>query len=213
MQQGSPRHVPTYDPQPGHGFRGHWRPATALSLRRHSPLLGWLRHADSLTSRLKAHCQGRFAVQILTQHWGRARPAEAQALGLSLRERVLVREVLLKGNDQPWVWARSILPERSLRGPLRHLRWFDDRPLGGWLFRQPGLQRDPLEITRLSAGDRRLPLFLRDTGQTLWGRRSVFRVHGKAMLVGEVFLPDFVDSLEVVERGNNAHTGEPLLAQ
>lgn len=171
-----------------------WLPATALTLRQHTPLLDWLQHPGSLTSRLQAHSRGAFSVEVLTQHWGRAEPLEAVALGIKPQARVLIREVILKGHGKPWVWARSLLPERSLRGSLRRLRKLDNQPLGGWLFKQPSLQRGPLESTCYGSGDSRLPNAL-SVDQPLWGRRSVFYVHNKPILVGEVFLPDFLDTL------------------
>ncbi|NHO68201.1 chorismate lyase [Aestuariicella hydrocarbonica] len=170
-------------------------PPTALTLKRHTPLLSWLQDPGSLTTRLQRHSQGTFSVQVLTQHWGRAEPSEAAALGIHPRARVLIREVILQGHGQPWVWARSILPQASLTGSLRCLRKLDNRPLGGWLFKQPGLQRDPLEVTCYAVADDRLPAALVND-QALWGRRSVFYVHGKPLLVGEVFLPAFLQTLE-----------------
>lgn len=183
------------DPTPGHRLSTLWLPATALSMGHHGALLRWLQHPDSLTARLRAHCHGQFSVEVLDQYWGMARLDETQALNIPQRSRVLVREVLLKGYGQPWVWARSILPERSLTGTLRHLRKLSEQPLGGWLFRQQTLERGPVKIRAFLPGDPVLPSQL-GIHQPLWGRRSVFRVHHKPLLVAEVFLPDFVKTLE-----------------
>ena len=184
----------TDDSRLSHPFTPIWLPATALTLGEHGPLLNWLQHPGSLTARLRAHCGGHFAVEVLNQYWGCARLDETQALGMPLRARVLIREVLLKGYGQPWVWARSILPERSLTGSLRYLRKLDNQPLGGWLFKQPTLERGPVNIRNFQPGDPALPPALQ-TDQSLWGRRSVFRLHGKPLLVGEVFLPQFLKTL------------------
>lgn len=181
-------------PRAGQSLTPIWLPATALTMGQHAPLLSWLQHQGSLTARLRAHCRGQFSVEVLRQHWGTATPEESRALGIPPRARVLIREVLLKGYGQPWVWARSLLPERSLTGPLRCLRKLDDQPLGGWLFKQPGLQRGPVTIRSFPAADPCLPAAL-GIGQPLWGRRSVFRVLDKPLLVSEVFLPEFVATL------------------
>lgn len=162
---------------------------------QHGPLLNWLQHPDSLTARLRAHCRGHFSVEVLNQYWGMARLDETQALDIPLRSRVLVREVVLKGYGQPWVWARSIMPERSLTGTLRYLRKLDDQPLGSWLFKQPTLERGVVKIRAFQPDDLALPPKL-DIDRPLWGRRSVFWVHHKPLLVGEVFLPDFLKTLE-----------------
>jgi chorismate--pyruvate lyase len=185
---------PTHAPQTGHRLTSTWLPATALTLGQHTPLLSWLQHQGSLTARLRAHCGGQFTVEVLNQYWGCARADEALIQGISPRARVLIREVLLKGYGQPWVWARSILPASSLSGSLRCLRKLDNQPLGGWLFKQPSLERGPMTVAYLKPAE--LPVSeLLGIEQPLWGRRSVFRVQGKPMLVGEVFLPDFLDTL------------------
>ena len=171
-----------------------WFPATALTLKQHEPVLDWLQDPGSLTAALQRHSDGQFAVQVLAQYWGRAEFSEAKALGISPRDEVLIREVILTGRGQPWVWARSILPRRSLSGPLRKLSKLSNQPLGGWLFKQPNLRRDPLEISRFAEDDPRLPKAVQ-THRPLWGRRSVFYVHNKPILVGEVFLPEFLATL------------------
>ncbi len=164
----------------------------------------------SLTARLQHHSGHHFRVQILAQRWGRASTDEARILRLSPRARVLIREVILLGRDQPWVWARSILPAASLTGSLRRLVHLDDRPLGGWLFRQPSLSRGPMQIACIDANTPLLPTQVRRDSSyfidsapvksascdlSLWGRRSVFYVKTKPLLVSEVFLPDFLATL------------------
>ncbi len=174
--------------------RKQWFPATALTLKQHSPLLSWLQDPGSLTAALQRHSQGEFSVRVLAQYWGRAHFAEAQALGIAPRARVLIREVILSGHHQPWVWARSILPRQSLSGRLRTLSQLSNQPLGGWLFKQPNLRRDPLAVSRFCPADARLPREV-NTDQTLWGRHSVFYVDQKPILVAEVFLPEFLATL------------------
>lgn len=184
----------TYDSRPGRPFTTRWLPATALTMGQHGSLLNWLQHQGSLTARLRAHCGGHLSVEILDQYWGCARLDETQALDIPLRSRVLIREVVLKGHGQPWVWARSILPEGSLTGSLRCLRTLNDQPLGGWLFKQHSLERGPVKIRGFQPDDPTLPPSLA-IDQPLWGRRSVFRVQSKPLLVAEVFLPEFLETL------------------
>jgi len=172
-----------------------WFPATALTLRQHLPVLSWLQDPGSLTAALQSHSEGQLNVTVLAQYWGRAEFSEAQALGIAPRADVLIREVILSGANQPWVWARSILPRRSLTGPLRQLSKLSNQPLGGWLFKQPNLRRDALEISRFGPADPRLPSIIETKGD-LWGRRSVFYVNNKPILVAEVFLPEFLATLK-----------------
>lgn len=156
----------------------------------------WLLDQGSLTAKLMAASQGEFRVQVLRQ--GLARPAlsERRRLGMGTGRWALVREVVLMGRGEPWVFARSVLPLSSLTGRLRQLRQLDSRPLGGFLFRQPDLERDPLEVSQLVPGQLYVPpSFQRDA--ILWGRRSVFRLERRPLLVSEVFLPAFVERLSV----------------
>ena len=107
----------------------------------------------------------------------------------------LIREVILFGRDEPWVFARSILPLASLTGSLRHLRKQNNRPLGAFLFSQPQLQRSAIAVARISRDHAYVPLDLA-ANQPLWGRRSVFYLQRKPLLVSEVFLPAFIDQLD-----------------
>jgi chorismate lyase len=144
----------------------------------------------SLTERLIAVSDGQFRVEVLRQRWGVARADEARLLGLKPRQAALIREVILHGKHQPWVYARSILPAKSLNHSLRHLKRLGNKPLGAVLFSDPHLQRSDIEIARLDP--QHLPFGI---SQAVWGRRSVFFLHGQPLLVSEVFLPDFIAAL------------------
>jgi len=175
---------------PSASSRQRWHSARTLCGRVQGPLHTWLLDKGSLTARLQAKSEGRFHVQLLRQSWHRANLSEARLLGIAPRARVLVREVILHGNNQPWVFARSIFPYSSLQGSLRRMGKFDSRPLGAFLFSQAGMRRGPMEVSRFS-----------DAGSTpgaddaVWGRRSVFYIDNKPLLVSEVFLPEFIASL------------------
>ena len=104
----------------------------------------------------------------------------------------LVREVLLFGRGVPWVYARSVIPMQTLTGRLRKLRHLDSRPLGALLFSDPTMSREPLEWARISAhSSNSLTSKLPECDQPIWGRRSVFRLSAKPLLVCEMFLPEF----------------------
>jgi chorismate lyase len=147
----------------------------------------WLLDEGSLTARLSQASGNRLRVQVLSQCWQRPLPSERRALGLGLAERALVREVALECAGEPWVYARSILPLRTLRGELRHLRRFGSRSLGALLFSSRGLSREPFELARVPPSHP----WLRATpgAGAVWARRSLFRLRGRPLLVQEMFLP------------------------
>lgn len=174
----------------------HWQPLAHLSLshprqQRPSPSLrNWLQDKGSLTARLIAASDGQFQVKVLRQVIALPSRSEQQALEMKRPSLALIREVALYGCNQPWVFARSLLPLTSLTGSLRHLRKQGNRPLGAFLFSQPHLVRSPIAVAAISPEDAYVPAAL--TNNTLlWGRRSVFYLASKPLLVSEVFLPAF----------------------
>ena len=162
-------------------------PATAWS---------WLADTGSLTQRVQAACADRFEVRLLGQRWGAALPSERHALRGGLRGRVLIREVELLCGGAPRVFARTVIPYRSLSGAARQLGRLGVRPLGAVLFAHPSTRRDKVEFARLSPAD---PLYAAAVANlpgepptVLWGRRTVYRYVGKPLLVNEIFLPDLI---------------------
>ncbi len=151
----------------------------------------WLLDRGSLTQRLIAASDGRFRVRVLHQRIARPQFSEMRLLNMPCGRLALIREVILYGYNQPWVFARSVLPLSSLTGRLRRLRKFDNRPLGDYLFRNPGLRRGELELTRLFPASAILPKEFSAVRDALWGRRSVFYVDHKPLLISEFFLPTF----------------------
>ena len=172
----------------------HWRPATRCQRLEPPALKPWLLDQGSLTARLLHASAGDLRVRLLSQGFARPRRSECLALEMPRGRYALVREVILLGQGQNWVFARSVLPLASLTGRLRQLRRLRERPLGGFLFAQPDLQRGLMELSEIGPEHHYLPPGLR-VRYRLWGRRSVFRLEAKPLLVSETFLPDFVRGL------------------
>lgn len=173
-----------------------WQPMQRLARHQYpAPALqDWLGDSGSLTARLIAQSGGQFKVRVVRQIIAVPLLNERQVLGMKRPALALIREVMLCGKDQPWVFARSILPLSSLTGSLRHLRKQGSRPLGAFLFSQPQLTRSAIAVARISRDHAYVPAELVGN-QPLWGRRSVFYLHRKPLLVSEVFLPAFADQL------------------
>jgi len=158
-------------------------------------LRSWLLDSGSLTAKLLKLSHGDFKVQVLRQAHTRASRSEALTLGIGFNELCLIREVILRGHNQPWVFARSVLPLSSLTGSLRHLRKQGTRPLGAFLFSQPHLKRSPIALALISGHHAYLPEALMGVNP-VWGRRSIFSINNQPLLVSEVFLPDFPGACE-----------------
>jgi chorismate--pyruvate lyase len=109
-----------------------------------------------------------------------------------------VREVELICDGVPWVFARTLIPVRSLTGSTRRLTLLGDRPLGEVLFADPSMERGVTEMAQLLPGHQ---LFGSATqhlsaAQVVWGRRTLFHLASKPLLVNEIFLPDIPESLK-----------------
>jgi len=156
----------------------------------------WLLSRDSLTQRLREACVGPLQVRVRLQTWVRPLAEESRLLHLPSRRYAQVRQVHLCCNTQPWVFARTLIPLATLTGARRRLLRLGTKPLGEVLFADPQLRRGPLEIARLQPGQ---PLYNLATAElpqppaVLWGRRSLFYLQDKPLLVSEFFLPALSD--------------------
>lgn len=181
-------------PHSNHARCMRWLRKHQLPIRQPSiELRCWLFDPTSLTQRVRDACAGKFSVRVEQQGWGRPRLDESQTLGLRQGRRALIREVHLLCDDRPWVFARTVIPVSTLSGEQRHLAHLGNRPLGAVLFADPHMVRGPVEVAPIRHGH---PLYaaavqgLKRKPDEIWGRRSVFRLGGKPLLVSEFFLPE-----------------------
>jgi chorismate--pyruvate lyase len=147
----------------------------------------WLFNEDSLTRRLTALSHDGFSVTPLVEGWQRLRSDECAALGVADGSQGWVREVYLRGHDQPWVFARSVAARSALEGSGLNLAELGSRSLGELLFSDRAFDRGELQVCRYPAAW--LPAEVRE--ERLWGRRSCFSRGALGVLVAEVFLPAF----------------------
>ena len=174
----------------------NWHLLTAFSAAASpEPLRGWLTDKKSLTARLKKLCDDNLSVEIVSQQIQIPRPSEIQLFPEQIGKRFFVRDVILIGSGNPWVYARSILPEEAMSGALSTLSQLGANPLGAWLFSQPSLYRGVMQIAMVRAEHVPAldPILASDS---MWGRRSMFFVLDEPILVTEIFLPRFKSYLE-----------------
>jgi chorismate--pyruvate lyase len=163
----------------------HFTAAQLPSSIRH-----WILDSSSLTQRLIKVSGGNFKVQVVSQQWQRPRQSERQLLQMENRELAIVREVILRCHDQPWVFARSVIPATSISGHLRQLRKFKSNSLGTMLFNDPSMRRSTFQLATIDGLSQQLPIALQQP-QPLWGRRCRFELIDKPIMVSEIFLPTF----------------------
>jgi len=141
----------------------------------------WLFDSSSLTKLLIQKSGGNFRVEVSAEQWLLLpNPAVRSCFGpLASEHRFWSRKVMLVGDNTPWVLAHTLIPEFSLTGPLKRVLELNEKPLGEYLFSHPKLIRGSIEITPI-AGDS-------------WGRRSLFYLFEKPIMVAEFFLPAILD--------------------
>ncbi|MEM9757703.1 MAG: chorismate lyase [Pseudomonadota bacterium] len=174
-------------PVPAPGPR--WKPEERFPGPLLGPVRRWLLDDGSLTQHL-INTGRRFSVERWKQHWTRPTLDEQRFLSMQQRERAMVREVVLRLDETPVVYARSVFPAQSLEGPLLHLRRLANQSLGAFLFARPDMRRSPFELALIPGANPYLPGALRQKSAA-WARRSCFVVAGKRLLVSEVFLEGF----------------------
>lgn len=103
------------------------------------------------------------------------------------RETALIREVHLMCDDHPVVYARTVIPVSTLVGPQKRLAHLGDKPLGAVLFSDKSMRRSEVQVACLKPAQVKLATA---NSEDIWGRRSVFRLNDRPLLVSEYFLPD-----------------------
>lgn len=148
-----------------------------------------LRCETSLTAALRDHSGDKLGLAVVRQD-------EADLHGLqagTLRSpRGIVREVVLSGGGQPWVFAQTLIPRATIAAHPWVSR-MGGKPLGDALFHHDGVERSELSFATLDSSTalhrRVAELSLDDGADLLWARRSYFYLGEHRLLITEVFLP------------------------
>ena len=178
-----------------------WQPHV-LALNAPHAYRQWLTADGSLTAKLKDHSRA-FRVQCLHQTTARCLTDEAAAIGMHRPGRVWEREVLLRCDNTPVVFAHTVVPMSATATDWPLFSALGERSLGTTLFGDPLVRRGVLEFARLREGHplaRRARKALqleagRDGPQELilYARRCLYRRRQGTLLVTEVFLPSVLE--------------------
>ncbi len=155
-----------------------------------SKVRSWLLDQDSLTQKLQASAQ---SLQVKVRQQVILTDSEdSLSSHFASEKKVLVREVFLCCDDLPVVFAQTEIPFSTLTEQQAQLADIGTRSLGSILFKDPSMRRDQIEVAQFplhSAVHQLCENLNQDSGFPLWGRRSLFYVNNKPLLVSEVFLP------------------------
>ncbi|MFT4764113.1 MAG: chorismate--pyruvate lyase [Oleispira sp.] len=143
--------------------------------------LNWrttLFNTGSLTAQLIAISDGDFSVQVLWQGWRKLSQQEALLLGCAGNQQIAwCRDVVLKVQGKPRVYARTCMPKSTLTGNECQLKNWGSKSLGTYLFKHPHMRRGEMSAYRIPNNELSLS----------WARRSVFYLQQKPILVTEAF--------------------------
>ncbi len=153
----------------------------------------WVYESGSLTQRLRSYYGNAVVVNLLLQHWFTPFLSEQKLLKQPEHQYCLIREVLLHADGKPLILARTIIPAGTIKIARSNLSQLGTRPLGEVIFACPSLERKAMDVTLIK------PLLwtpvakaIAHTSQPVWGRRTVYAIKHKPMLVSEFFLPEIL---------------------
>ena len=171
----------------------------------HSPLNpslhSWLLAPDSLTQKLKQQCQ-HFEVKVLGEG------VHTSCIGeLPQQQQVWIREVLLYLDGQPWIFARTIIPQNIMNEKQADFTELGSKPLGELLFSKNEFIPGKIEIAQFSLSSRLAELAAslnQYVVEPLWGPRRYFHVGSEQLIVSEVFLPTAKTNIIKIEQAQEA---------
>ncbi|HHE3584164.1 TPA: chorismate lyase [Pasteurella multocida] len=148
-----------------------WQPSTDMQLPL--SISSWLELSTSLTTQLK-QAFGEVNVCVLAESWITTLNENERQFFPKQACPCWCREVILKSQDIPLIFARTLIPA-SLLTQHRELQQLGNRALGEWLFMQSDRIRQKLELTQ-------------DKNTALYARRALMSIGAENMMVAELFL-------------------------
>ena len=133
-------------------------------------LRNWLLDTGSLTERLQSQCH-HFQLHLLGQR--QMTPeleeiAHISSINHQSEQQWQIREVILHGNHQPWVFARSVICNALCQADFAGL---GDKPLGQIIFNDQRFTRHPFQICQILPDSGLAQKLGINSELALWGRR------------------------------------------
>lgn len=161
-----------------------------------------LLNTGSLIKYLQHSSAHKISLSIESQSWRKPQTDESQLLAVRNNSYGLIREIFIHCNDQPWVYARTIIPTRTLLVAKR-LAYWGKQPLGNYLFANKFIYRGNIEITKMKTANIPYQAIYNldiDENNLLWGRRSIFNIRHKPLLLIEFLLPDAIKCINSLKK-------------
>lgn len=158
--------------------------------------------AGSLIKHLEKFSPEKISLSLEAQSWKKPYPDESKILNLRNGGYGFLRETFLTCNAKPWVYARTIIPPRTLL-ISRRLAYWGNKPLGFYLFADKLTYRGKIEIAKLKTSTIPYPTLYNlaiEEDNILWGRRSIFYIKEKPLLLTEIFLPEAIKCIHSLKK-------------
>ena len=141
---------------------------------RNKEILSWLNEAGSITSRIKSF--SNFKLKLLKDGPGEVDIIEDDLI-ISNYEENNIREVILLSNEEPLIYAKSIIPLETIKLGLNILGNLKENPLGDILFSNPEIKKKYMLFAKFESNKR-----------IFYGRKGIYTVKGYPFSVCEIFL-------------------------
>ena len=134
----------------------------------------WLLEEGPITNRIKS--SEKFELKLLRDDLGNVNKLDRLFLG-HLSGDIKIREVILYGNENPRVYAKSIIPIETINQGLSKLGELGTKPLGDILFEKNIFKKKNTIFAKFKYKK-----------NIFWGRKTKYNVKNNPFSVMEVFL-------------------------
>lgn len=134
----------------------------------------WLLEQGPITKRIKS--MKEFRLELIQDELSDVNEDEILFLNIHTKE-IRVREVILYGNENPMVFARTIIPIATIEKGLKELGTLGNKPLGDILFEKDIFSKNDIVFATFYDGK-----------SLFWGRKIKYTVKDQPFSVMEVFL-------------------------
>ena len=151
-----------------------WMSETKSLEVKNKEILSWLNESGSITSRIKSFSD--FKLKLLRDGPGEVDASEDDLIISNYKENN-IREVLLYSDEEPLIYAKSIIPLETIRLGLGVLGNLKENPLGDILFSNPEIKKKHMLFAKFESNKK-----------IFYGRKGIYTVKGFPFSVCEIFL-------------------------
>ena len=151
-----------------------WMPEIKSLEVQNKEIISWLNESGSITSRIKSF--SNFRLELLRDDPGEVDSVEDDLIITNFEENN-IREVVLYSDEEPFIYAKSILPIETIKLGLGALGNLKENPLGDILFSNPEIKKKHMLFAKFESNKR-----------IFYGRKGIYTVKGYPFSVCEIFL-------------------------